>query len=635
MLQPNERELFMEQLRPPAGHVLHTAVGTTYSLDLYALLAVPLAFTYFSCEDRDGNTIQDPLALLEALRRYAGRMSVFCHAGGIHVPPRHQQLLAYVEKSVVQVLPPRPDRNFHPKVWVLRYVAENGDVAYRVLCQSRNLTFDRSWDTIAVLDGQLDRSRRNAFSKNRPLSDFVSTLPKLAVTPPAGRVQEQVDLVADEVLRVKFSPPLGFSDFAWIPIGISPRYSWPFPRRVNRLAVVSPFADSSLLAKLADMSRGQVALVSSEYQLGSLPPQVLREFSDVLYMLPEADAEGTEETQAPDMDDSGDSNAGAVLEVSDAPAVLSGLHAKLYVADVGWKAQVWTGSANATSPAFGGNVEFMVRFDGRKVIHGVEALLGFPENGAGFRSLLAEFPLQDREPELDQTREDGERRLREGRNLIAQAGFTAQLEPLLEGSRAYSVALVRRNPWARRFPCDVTGRCWPVSLRPELSVGLATEDPVVARFPRLSFEGVTSFFAFELSLCQGADRQEVRFVLNVPLEGEPPDREQEVLRQILQSRERFLRFLMLLLSDSDMDVSRLFADNQSGTGAWSGAFGGMDGEPLLERLLGALARHPARLSHVASLVEELRATPQGRDLLPPDFDLIWPAVAAVYEELGR
>ena len=44
---------------------------TTFSLDLLALLTAPLAFTFFDWQDAEGRPNQDPLALLEALRRYA------------------------------------------------------------------------------------------------------------------------------------------------------------------------------------------------------------------------------------------------------------------------------------------------------------------------------------------------------------------------------------------------------------------------------------------------------------------------------------------------------------------------------------------------------------------------------------
>ncbi len=86
MLEPQDRRLFLESLRPPEGYALDRAIGTTYSLDLLALLTAPLAFTIFDWEDNEGRPRADPLALLEAVRRHADRTAVFCQAGEIKVP---------------------------------------------------------------------------------------------------------------------------------------------------------------------------------------------------------------------------------------------------------------------------------------------------------------------------------------------------------------------------------------------------------------------------------------------------------------------------------------------------------------------------------------------------------------------
>ncbi len=179
MLEPRARRLLLDALRPPDGYALGHAVGTTYSLDLLALLVAPLAFSMFEVDDDEGRA--DPLALFAALRRHAGRVTLFCEAGRIAVPARSQPLFGYLEEAVYEATAPASDRAFHPKVWVLRFVADNGPVKYRVLCLSRNLTFDRSWDTALALDGELT-DRKTGIALNRPLSDFIAALPSLART---------------------------------------------------------------------------------------------------------------------------------------------------------------------------------------------------------------------------------------------------------------------------------------------------------------------------------------------------------------------------------------------------------------------------------------------------------------------
>src|SRR5688500_3743586 len=89
-----------------------------------ALLTVPVSFTFFQMRDEDGPPAVDQMALLESLRRYAIRITVFCQAGQIHVPRQIQLLLGYLEESVHQVQAPRGGV-FHPKLTVLRFVADD------------------------------------------------------------------------------------------------------------------------------------------------------------------------------------------------------------------------------------------------------------------------------------------------------------------------------------------------------------------------------------------------------------------------------------------------------------------------------------------------------------------------------
>lgn len=65
MLEPTDRRLLFELLRPPPGHQLSCAIGTTYSLDLLALLVTPLAFTLFDWETKEGRLVAENLASLD------------------------------------------------------------------------------------------------------------------------------------------------------------------------------------------------------------------------------------------------------------------------------------------------------------------------------------------------------------------------------------------------------------------------------------------------------------------------------------------------------------------------------------------------------------------------------------------
>src|SRR4051812_39780950 len=73
MLDPQTRDLLTEHLRPPDAYQLDYAVGTTFSLDLLALLVTPLSFALFDWEDESGQPTADITAIMQALRNYADR----------------------------------------------------------------------------------------------------------------------------------------------------------------------------------------------------------------------------------------------------------------------------------------------------------------------------------------------------------------------------------------------------------------------------------------------------------------------------------------------------------------------------------------------------------------------------------
>ena len=98
------------------GRRLDLAVLTTYTLDLEALLALPLAVVAHS----DGGVeklLEDPLLLLQAIRDAGDRIHVFVDETGIAVPQRNRELYATLEDSVHPVRAPGGGV-FHPKVWL-------------------------------------------------------------------------------------------------------------------------------------------------------------------------------------------------------------------------------------------------------------------------------------------------------------------------------------------------------------------------------------------------------------------------------------------------------------------------------------------------------------------------------------
>ena len=177
MLNPNQDRLdYGQVLTPPVGFRLDFAVGTTYSLDLDALVGACIALGL--SEETDSALLNNPICLLEALRNTGDKVALFCEGGQIHLPNNVTPLYVLLEKMVFQVSANKRRGiskypSFHPKFWLLRYINDEKDVMYRVAVLSRNLTFDRSWDVTFCMDGWLTDATTD---KNAPVCDFLSYL---------------------------------------------------------------------------------------------------------------------------------------------------------------------------------------------------------------------------------------------------------------------------------------------------------------------------------------------------------------------------------------------------------------------------------------------------------------------------
>lgn len=618
MLRTRERTLLLEGLRPPVGYRLGRAVGTSYTLDLIALLTAPLAFTFFDAHDEEGVPVADPVALLEALRRHAEKVTLFCQAGAIAVPKPEQALLAYLEGSVVEVRPPREGGVFHPKVWVLEFTADGEPSLYRVLCLSRNLTFDRAWDTCLCLEGPLT-GRARGYGRNAPLADFLAALPRLAMRPLSVGLRRELRRMADEVRRVDFRPPEPFEDFRVHPLGLAGAHAWPFPEATRSL-VISPFLVGSVVERLVREHGLEVLISRSEAideMVATPTAEALPERRFVLSPGASLDArEADEETE--------------LSPPADRPE-LTGLHAKLYLFEDGRTARLFTGSANATRAALERNVELLVELVGRTKDCGIGALLGAEDDPTlqSLRSLLHEYTPPESAESIDDEQRALERRVELLAHALGAARLTATVREVDAGG-LWDVALSGEIP---ELPAGAEVRTWPVTLTAEAGCSVrGGRNDAIASFEGLSFEALSGFFAFEIVLREGRHSAHQRFTVTVELVGAPEDRKERLLRSFLKNRRQVLRLLLLLLADEGADVS-LFVEAGQDDESSRRSFGGWDEPTLLEALLQSLSRDPERVEQAARLISDLSRTPEGRELLPEGLEAIWEPVWAAREEL--
>jgi len=599
MLKPEDREHLVEMLRPPVGCRLDFAVGTTFSLDLVSALLLPLSFAFCDWQKPDGELAADPLALLEALRRYGDKYAVFCQSGQIRLPAKYPPLVTFLEQSIYGVLPLDAQGVFHPKVWVLRFQDEDASVRYRVLCLSRNLTFDRSWDTAVILDGVL-AGRERAIAANHPLADLIGALPDLALRPLAPAHAGGVAKLSDELRRVKFDVPKPFKTLAFWTGGLDGRSVKVFEQASRKSLIIAPFLSNDVVTRFQDLS-SEVHVVSRLEALQELPRETLRKCKSVFHLVPELHSELEDDT----------------LSREGAFESLEGLHAKVFVRDQGWDSRVFSGSFNATNHAFRHNVEFMVELTGLRSDVGVDVLLRQVEGELLFADLLKPYETTVETVTFDPIRRRFEDLFRVAKRAIAAGGARVVVAPG-QGPDTFDIAIV----WKTRpiLPKDVDAKIWLITLPPDRALDF--NGPLAFRF--VSFEGLTPLVGIEITANIDGQTMTCEFVLDLPMEGAPEDRQDRMLRSMIGSREQLLRYILFLLAAGDENelsshhIQQLIRD---GAGIQTSVT--MAETQLVEAMLRALHRSPDQLERVNSVIAALRRETASSALLSAEFNQIW------------
>ncbi len=611
MLAPETRVLLTEALQPPAGHRLDVAVATTYSLNLTAMLLAPLTFALHEEDVRDLDRV-DPLHLLDAVQRHAEHTTVFAQAGAIAVPSSYRRILALTEECLVEVVAPatvampggktRPAL-FHPKVWALRYADDLGGAKHRVVCSSRNLTFDRSWDTILVLD-QADDNGTGPTLDPAPLARFLGELPSLATRPLPSTRFDQISSLRTSLAQVRLAVPEGYCEGRMLPLGFG--WSEPFPvLAATQSLLISPFLDATTARRFTAASPATRWLSRPETlnRIGAAP----LEGSDLFVLQRAAEREVGEDQDDPP----------AVLGQTSVP---EGLHAKTFLFEQGKDTVVITGSANATSAALSANVEFDVVLTGPTKTAGVNASWEGTKDAPGFVRLCQPHAAP----------EDAE-------EVAAAEETTWEIEAfharLAQGPPAAHVEAADPDMYQLRLelpeeasPGTTTVR--PVTL-PEAGWSRTTgEHPLV--WERLSLGSVTPLFVVTTTAGTGPARCTVACLLTADLHGDPVQRRRDALTDFLKTQADVLRYLMLLLGDTT--VAGLTSGGDGAGWLYGGPGGTRDDVIVFEPLVRALALGGAALDRVAKLHADLQELDDGKELLPEGWEELWAAVWSAHQQ---
>ena len=575
-------------LIPPEGHSLTQAIATAYSVDLDTLLSIPVALYY--AQTLEGQLQGKDVQVIRAIQHTAQMLTIYHQEGQLHVPRTAKDIYAYFEDSLVPILPDEAFKSFHPKTWLLRYEHNEtpDDVVYRLIVLSRNLTFDRSWDVAACLEGKLDAQ---PLPWTRPLVDFHLWLTQ-------QRPPRNGGVLIDELPRVDFEVPESFDDYSFHPIGIPGYEENPTAtRQSQRLLCLSPFLHADALRTFRRHVDEIPQILSRRIELERIDTDVLAEHQ--CFCMSDVIVDGERLASA-------EEGGGEPLEQD--------LHAKVFLFDDAAATTWFLGSANATQAAFKKNVEFLLELTGStpatRLSKVRKQLLGNDETG----ELFVPFAPSDGGKE---TKEEKKKRaaIRNLEYSILKADMKGHVM-LSENQVNYDLA--------------VTIDLRAVSEKSQLSAGVrpfvrgAEDQPLqFGKHNSLCFRNIseTSLSRFlHFTMFDGEETLR-EFLVRIEIVGIPASRLDNIFKSIINSRDKFFAYLRFLLTDElskeDLDDDPPVKKKGKGDGAsWNFDM------PIFEQLLVTASRNPQRLREIDRVISSLHEG-NGKSIIPEDFLSLW------------
>ena len=597
MIDSEKRSMLTDALTPPPGCTFSSGFATTFSLDLITLLTLPLHLAWLGSGQEKSDQI-DPLRMMEALRRTSEKLTVVYQHGRMLIPRTASPLVGLLE-GMVHGASAKHGGAFHPKVWLLKFSPSDNVSAtrMRLIVLSRNITDDGSWDLSMQLDGVCGRNQQN---KNSPLRDFVTKSIELSKKVVTKQRQIVIDQITTDVMRCEWELPSGFDEVQFHVLGLGRKPATWLPRTESgtwdELGVISPFVTERALESLSKLTNTPLFLIARPEEMDQLNDPLPGKFNEVFTL-----ADGAETSDDED----------------DQPTRERGLHAKVFVGRRGWNTHLFIGSTNATNAALmdGINVEFMAELIGKY------SKVGKPESwlgGDGIKCLLT--PYLRSIPNESVEKLHNQKALEDLRKILADAELLLDCA-VVEGG--WTVCL--KGLYQTDFG-NVDVAVWPLSLNRERAVSASSESESGVILGVLSKQDITSLTGFRLKIGQ----EELQFGLDIPLKNAPQGRELEILRNALQNRDGFIRYLMLFLGDWDPVTTELGGDDRKSGLPWRPSGDLSDGPPLFEMLARAFVSDPGRLQQISQVVNRLRQeSASGEDnLIPSGFLEVW----SIFEE---
>lgn len=563
------------------GFELEFAVGTTYSLDAEAFLAIALSFARLG--DVSEADFQSPFRLLEGLRQANNRVAVFCNRGGLQPPSRMNPLYAMLDKSVFEIANERKGKelaNFHPKIWVIkeRSIGSRDKRQIKLIVMSRNLTKDSSLDIAVTMVAPLGVRNDTAIgSKHQPLKDFLLRLADFANSDKRKKIRK-LAVEMDSMGAFELEHP--YEDYELLPIyfgeSLNPDIDFSNELPGEKMAIVSPFIDAATLEWLNSYRPKQNKLLIT--RIDSLTPSIMDLFA-------EENREIWVMSQIAEQNDIQPMN----------------LHAKMYFS---WGPKtgginLWLGSANATHNGFYRNTEFMLKL---KMKRGRNQYEDFKAEFCDEKKQLCERITSL--PEEETTKEDNSLAISVRKNLISRSNLTAEI---MSADNSYIVIVT-----AKKIR-DIQGSITIAPIQEPWNEAELNRGSLSCEIRIGSRSHLSEFYILKVEPFDD-EITPVKMVIRIATNGLPDDRDDHIFRQLIDTRDKFLDYVEMMMTDRPQELASLLIPTEESIGMGVNSMASRRSNALYESLLRVAATNPDRLEEIEEMVNRVDTT-----VVPPSF----------------
>lgn len=565
------------------------AVGLTYSLNLEAMLTVPLAFGDLG--ELDSSVKQSPAFLLEGIRRSSDKIALFCNKGGIHVPNETRTIYSLLETSIFEVQNGKDIlSNFHPKLWLVKETDREGIEWLKLSVMSRNLDFSTCLDICCSIRGRISKRRsRKGIDRHKPLKDMLIWVSDYATKNKADKVRELAELL-DYVDRFELEAPFQTGDterneeegYGFFPFVYGKEEFSTYCDFLkaympgDRIMVVSPFIDLSTLSWLTDTSKKiRNNYESSDSILITRKEYVTKEVFDLF-----------DQVWVPN--DTMIDNTTANVD----------LHAKMYLTqrinrhDSGYT--LYLGSTNATFNGFNGNAEFLLRLHYKRTTNDrIKELL--EEMVCEHRFVVMDAP----NPEATNTRPKNEKELALKRTIgcLKKAEISQS-----ENEGLYDIVLSISG----KFDEGIEIR--PLQLK-------ASWQPIAKqiRYTDIPAYLLSEFYVLRIPVEEGF----MEMVVKVKTSNMPKDRDETIYQSIVTKKEELLDYVAFMLSSRPSEFffeQQILQEKNKGIDGITSQATTM---PLYEQLLRTASTNPEQITEVLKFIKKMK-----KDIIPEELKRI-------------